>query len=131
METTMPTDMRKALKQAALLRNLIETCLRASPAPMTGGELFEWPSIKEQIGVNTAAYSRLSTQLQKLVKERQVAKIGKGSNTTYAWITERSSKESTPSALTELNIRVNKAQRTISLTFEGLHITIGVDDAAL
>lgn len=124
----MVQDMRKALKQAAVLRNLIETCLRASASPMTGHELFTWPSITENVGTNLAAYSRLSTQVQRLVKERQVEKIGKGTNTTYAWITKRATAaEPVPSGLAELNIRVSKANHTVSLTFEGLHITIGVD----
>jgi len=122
----MVQDMRKALKQAAVLRNLIETCLRASASPMTGHELFTWPSITENVGTNLAAYSRLSTQVQRLVKERQVEKIGKGTNTTYAWITKRAAAP-VPSGLAELNIRVSKANHTVSLTFEGLHITIGVD----
>ena len=122
----MVQDMRKALKQAAVLRNLIETCLRASASPMTGNELFTWPSIMENVGTNLAAYSRLSAQMQRLVKERQVEKIGKGTSTTYAWVTKRTTAP-VPSSLAELNIRVSKANHTVSLTFEGLHITIGVD----
>ena len=122
----MVQDMRKALKQAAVLRNLIETCLRASASPMTGNELFTWPSIMENVGTNLAAYSRMSTQVQRLVKERQVEKIGKGTSTTYAWVTKRTTAP-VPSSLAELNIRVSKANHTVSLTFEGLHITIGVD----
>ena len=123
----MVQDMRKALKQAAVLRNLIETCLRASASPMTGNELFTWPSIMENVGTNLAAYSRLSAQMQRLVKERQVEKIGKGTSTTYAWVTKRTAAEPVLNSLTELNIRVSKANHTVSLTFEGLHITIGVD----
>lgn len=122
----MPTDMKKAIKQAALLRNLIESCLKAAGSPMTGRELADWPSIKEQIGTGLPGYGRFSTQLQQLVKRGFVDKIGGGMSTTYAWAATRPQAEVPAAHLPELRIKVNKAAHSLSFLFEGLSITIEV-----
>lgn len=123
----MPSDMRKAIKQAALLRNLIETCLQAAANPMTGRELFEWPSIKEQIGTNPSAYSRLSGQLVRLIKEGKISKIGQGMSTTYAWNRERTeAPKREVAAAPELHLCINRAEHSLSFVFEGLRIKIEI-----
>ena len=107
----MVQDMGKAIKQAAVLRNLIETCLKASTDPMTGRELFDWPSISEQVGKALSGYSRFSSQLSSMVKKGSVERLGKGTNTTYFWKGEKAiAKPRTvaPVALPELKIRINK-----------------------
>ena len=123
------TDMRKALKQAALLRNRLETCLQAAAAPMTGRELADWPSIVEVTGTGLSGYGKLSVQLQQLVKKGYVDKIGKGTLTTYAWRQKRLAAAEpvpAPTLLPELRLRVNKSNHSLSFVFEGLSITIEV-----
>ncbi len=120
-------DMKKSLREAGLLRNLIETCLQASSNPMTGRELFEWPSIAEHLGKGLAAYSRFSTQLRSIVSKGRVEQIGKGATTTYRWVGAAPSVlKPTAINLPELKIRINKADHTLRLVFEGLAITLEV-----
>lgn len=49
----------KTIREAALLRNRIETCLRASSSPMTGREIANY--LVDVIGTNVQGYSRLRT----------------------------------------------------------------------
>ena len=119
-------DRNHALKQAAL-RNLLETCLKAAPDGMTGSDIFRWPSIAEQVGTGMPAYGRLSTQLQQMVKHGRIAKVGKGTSTTYHW--QGGKPKVTVDALAplpELKIRVDKQNKTLRLQFAGLAITIEV-----
>ena len=148
----MSIDMVGALKQAALLRNRVESVLRAAPAPMTGRELADWQSIKEVIGngaSGSSGYGKLSTQLQNMVHRRQLEKIGNGTTTSYKWlgappprkfkhrrspVRVASEQPDAPSEVTEavqkivtdqnFTIRVNKAKRTVNFGLQGLTIVI-------
>lgn len=121
------TDMTKALRNAALLRNLMETCLKAAPGPMTGRELADWPSIQEHTGTGLQGYSRLSTQLQNMVAKGTVEHIGKGVTSTYRWVGKAAAPKAAPAVvLPELKLRINKAHNTLTLQFAGLQITIEV-----
>lgn len=120
----MATDMKKALRQSALLRNRLETCLRCAPAPMTGRELYEWPSVLEVVGTSLSGYSKLSTQLKNMLSKGVVEKIGMGAATTYRW--QGASLPAKPTPLPELKLRVNKTNNTLTLQFAGLAITIEV-----
>jgi hypothetical protein len=123
-------DRKKAIREAALLRNLLTTCVTAASDPMTGKEIFDWPSIKEYVGSNTNAYSRMSTQLQRLVKEKTFVQLGKGFNTTYT-LSRPTNRIPPPDkasikALPELHVRINKVEHSIRFVFEGLAITLEV-----
>lgn len=122
----MVQDMTKALKQAALLRNNLEGCLKAAEAPMTGRELADWPSVQEVIGTSLSGYSKLSAQLQQMVRKGWIEKLGKGQSTTYRWVTHRMPPAEQAATPVDLHLRVNRAARTVAFSFLGLNITIEV-----
>jgi hypothetical protein len=117
--------MQKALREAALLRNKIETCLKAAAAPMTGREVAAYSGIPELIGKAEWAYGKVSAQLTNMYKKKLIERIGSGAAVTYRWIPTVVKVEA-KSQVPELHLRVDKANRTISLQFEGLNITIEV-----
>lgn len=120
----MAMDMKKALRQAALLRNRLEGCLRAASAPMTGREIAEWPSVQEVTGLGLPGYTRLSTQLRQMVSRGQLSQIGRGQSTTYAWC------EKSPTTSTglppDLKLRIDRKANTLQFCFAGATITIEV-----
>jgi hypothetical protein len=122
----MVKDMNKALRDAALLRNLMETCLKASAAPMTGRELADWPSIAEHIGTGLSGYGKLSNQLSNMVAKGLVDKIGQGPITTYAWSNKQPTLKLQAVVLPELHLRLNRKAHSISFKFEGWLFTIDV-----
>ena len=132
-------DMKKAVRDAAVLRNLIETVLRAAADPMGPREIFEWPSIRQYVGASLNAHSRVNTQLYRMVKEKRVLRQGGGNLVTYSWnrddperseATVRRDVEGNARAngkdVPEVRLRINRAQHSVNFLFEGLSITIEI-----
>ena len=95
---------------------------------MTGRELYDWPSVREQAGNGLAGYGRFSTQVQSMVAKGRIEKIGRGVNTTYRWTgdTVKAPVIVTSTPLPELKLRISKSRNTLTLQFAGLAITIEV-----
>lgn len=122
------TDMRKALREAALLRNLIETCLKAAPSPMGGRELADWPSISQQTGGGKRGYDKTLAQVRNLIKEGKVEKFGGGTSTEYSWNRKFVAQAADASLPPGLHIQFSKSKQSLRFTLGGVSITVEVTE---
>ena len=110
------------LKDAALLRERMLSCLKAAPAPMSPKELFEWPSIAEQVGPR--GYHKVSTQITNMRERNEIERIGNGRSAVYRYVGEQ--KTAAAADTNELHLQVDRARRAIAFKFAGLKFTIEV-----
>ena len=138
----MKPSTEKMVRSAALLRNRIESCLRAASAPMVKSEIMEYSGVKEVIMNLLNADEKVSIQLRSLTKLKIIDRIGYGRWSSYAIVQSKgriippSPKITDPIALEalkcirdplqDLHLRINKAAKTIEFTFNGLTITIEI-----
>lgn len=130
-------DMKKAFREAALLRNRLEGCLKASANRMALRELVDWPSVAEVAGTGPKASSRVGYLIANMVKEGKVDRVGRSHATTYSWIggngqqqqagtTTMSLPATSPPELTSLHVQVNRAANKISFTLANMRITLEI-----
>jgi len=124
MVSTKGVDLKSAFAQAALLRNRLESCLRAAGGPMQARECLAIAGVAEI----SKDYAKVAAQLGNMVKQGIAVRIGAGNQTAYAinknYVPPKAKGSLVGDA--DLRLKVNRADKTISFQFQGMNITIEI-----
>jgi hypothetical protein len=115
--------MKTTIQQVMALRNNIEGCLKAAPAPMGAKEVYEWPSV-HQLVPGRHGYQSVLYHLKQMAKEGRLGAIKAGKGSAY-FVNDSSSQPA--AVMQDLDIQVNREKGEISLKFKGLNIRISVE----
>lgn len=123
----MPTPRNEAIRNTALLRNRILTCVLAAERAVTVREVAEWPSVAETIPSGRTGISATYFQLKNLAKQGELSSFTDRGKTFYGRPSPSEHPQAAPTPIpSDLRITVDRAKRTLRFQFAGLAFTIEV-----
>jgi len=117
--------MAKMFREAAKLRNNIEGCVRAAPAPMNQYEVFEWPSVKEVVGPR--GFKRVEYALLCLAREGRLIRERLGH---MVYVRPVPIEDLPPSVVTttvpSVDVNVDKINGAVTVKCKGIEVRITI-----
>lgn len=128
-----PSDTQRSrdIARAAQLYAAIHGALKAAPAPMSISELGEMTAIA-QLYHKRLIPQKVHAQLKNLIKEKEVVKVGRGQ---YAINKNKVAPPAPAEQMLDryfpkhqLDVTIDKSKKTLTFTFEGVQISIKVQE---